>query len=443
MIKNKHLVSHDIPLSEDEIVSEKWKTIDGYNNAYEVSNMGRVRSLAKTGQPRNKTLSSEYRYKTNTITPAGYQVVSLSENGKSRVKSVHHLVLDAFVGTRSDGLQTRHMDANRQNNRVTNLVWGTPQENSNDRMSSDGDQKLTMEWVDVVSSRNDGEEMTYDMEVDGPYHNFIAGGVVVHNSINEMSARYSILDNEMYSPHYTKTTPQSSDNKQGRTDNLLDPDDYNAVRTAFDHIQETSYQTYLYLAGPDKNGVQPAAPDVIEERRKTIEAAAMAAIQQSRKDQLDKIDEEQYIIGETEVETIIRDWFIQSGTHVITNQYPGIARELARMVLPVATYSQMYWKVNLHNAFHFLRLRCDPHAQYEIRIYAEKILELITPLFPMSVKAFEDYQMNATSLSAMETRLLKAVRAGSIDLGDDDAVRSYLKAQECSEREITEFLQRY
>lgn len=67
----------------------------------------------------------------------------------------------------------------------------------------------------------------------------------------------------------------------------------------------------------------------------------------------------------------------------------GIPRELARTVLPVATYSKMFMTVNLHNLFHFLRLRLHPHAQYEIRVYAEAILELITPIAPVAVAAFK------------------------------------------------------
>jgi thymidylate synthase (FAD) len=274
---------------------------------------------------------------------------------------------------------------------------------------------------------------------------FVARQWIRHRTanVNEYSGRYSVMDNEMYVPHYDKTASQSTNNKQGRTDNLLDPDDYNAVRTALDHVQETTYQTYMYLSGPDADGNQAAAPDAIQERRKTIEAAAMNAIQQSRQDQLSKPEDERYEIGEAEIETILRDWFVQSGTHVITNEFSGIARELARIVLPLSMYTQMHWKIDLHNLFHFLRLRCDSHAQYEIRVYADAMLAMIEPIVPMATQAWKDYRQNATQLSAMETMLIKSVRSGIIDLGDDDAVTECLEAQGCSEREIKEFLQRY
>src|SRR5262249_34143949 len=68
----------------------------------------------------------------------------------------------------------------------------------------------------------------------------------------------------------------------------------------------------------------------------------------------------------------------------------GVPRELARSVLPVATYSHMFAKVDLRNLFHFLTLRCDPHAQYEIRVYAQAMLELVKPIVPIATSAWEE-----------------------------------------------------
>ncbi|MEZ5675686.1 thymidylate synthase (FAD) [Thalassovita litoralis] len=78
----------------------------------------------------------------------------------------------------------------------------------------------------------------------------------------------------------------------------------------------------------------------------------------------------------------------------------GLARELARMNLPANIYTQWYWKVDLHNLFHFLRLRADSHAQYEIRVYAEEICKLVADWVPFAYKAFEDYRMGGETLSA-------------------------------------------
>ncbi|WP_108837050.1 FAD-dependent thymidylate synthase [Tateyamaria sp. Alg231-49] len=78
----------------------------------------------------------------------------------------------------------------------------------------------------------------------------------------------------------------------------------------------------------------------------------------------------------------------------------GLARELARMNLPANIYTQWYWKVDLHNLFHFLRLRADAHAQYEIRVYADAICEMVKDWVPASYAAFEDYRMGGATLSA-------------------------------------------
>ncbi len=78
----------------------------------------------------------------------------------------------------------------------------------------------------------------------------------------------------------------------------------------------------------------------------------------------------------------------------------GLARELARMNLPANIYTQWYWKVDLHNLFHFLRLRADAHAQYEIRVYADAIAKVVADWVPAAYGAFEDYRMGGAQLSA-------------------------------------------
>ncbi|WP_380053305.1 FAD-dependent thymidylate synthase [Falsihalocynthiibacter sp. SS001] len=78
----------------------------------------------------------------------------------------------------------------------------------------------------------------------------------------------------------------------------------------------------------------------------------------------------------------------------------GLARELARMNLPSNIYTQWYWKVDLHNLFHFLRLRADSHAQYEIRVYADAIAKVVADWVPAAYGAFEDYRMGGATLSA-------------------------------------------
>ena len=82
------------------------------------------------------------------------------------------------------------------------------------------------------------------------------------------------------------------------------------------------------------------------------------------------------------------------------DEQQGLARELARMNLPANIYTQWYWKVDLHNLFHFLRLRADSHAQYEIRVYADAICEMVADWVPFAYRAFSDYQLGGTQLSA-------------------------------------------
>ena len=85
----------------------------------------------------------------------------------------------------------------------------------------------------------------------------------------------------------------------------------------------------------------------------------------------------------------------------------GLARELARMNLTLNTYTQWYWKTDLHNLFHFLSLRADAHAQYEIRVYAEVMLETVAAWVPVACQAFRDYRLGAVTLSA---QMLAAVQ---------------------------------
>ena len=90
----------------------------------------------------------------------------------------------------------------------------------------------------------------------------------------------------------------------------------------------------------------------------------------------------------------------------------GLARELARMNLPANIYTQWYWKVDLHNLFHFLRLRADAHAQYEIRVYADEMCKLVADWVPFAYRAFEDYRMGGATLSATALDCVRRMVAG-------------------------------
>jgi len=98
----------------------------------------------------------------------------------------------------------------------------------------------------------------------------------------------------------------------------------------------------------------------------------------------------------------------------------GLARELARMNLPMNIYTQWYWKTDLHNLFHFLRLRADAHAQYEIRVYADAIAATVKDWVPLAFAAFEDYRMGGVTLSAKAISVLKRRLAGEV-VGQEDS----------------------
>ena len=100
----------------------------------------------------------------------------------------------------------------------------------------------------------------------------------------------------------------------------------------------------------------------------------------------------------------------------------GLARELARMNLPANIYTQWYWKVDLHNLLHFLRLRADSHAQYEIRAYADVICDIVKDWVPAAFGAFRDYRMDAVSLSAQAAAVLKRRLAGDTVTQEDSGM---------------------
>lgn len=122
----------------------------------------------------------------------------------------------------------------------------------------------------------------------------------------------------------------------------------------------------------------------------------------------------------------------------------GLSRELARIGLSVSNYTQWYWKIDLHNLFHFLRLRLDSHAQYEIRVFGEAMAEIVKDAFPISYGAFEDYRLNAKNFSGPELELLNTIITGNyVAVSDSKAVIEKLAlARFNNKRETGEFLEK-
>jgi thymidylate synthase (FAD) len=204
---------------------------------------------------------------------------------------------------------------------------------------------------------------------------FVARQWIRHRtaSVNEYSGRYSILDREFYTPAPGLLAGQSSANRQGRGD-AVSPERAAHVLELLKKDAELAYAHYEDMLG-----------------------------------------------GAAETE--------KTGEEV-----EGIARELARINLPVSFYTQWYWKIDLHNLLRFISLRADPHAQYEIRVYAEALADLTRRWVPDVHEAFVDYQLEGASLSRMEMAALKVLLKG----GTPD-----LAAIGLSAREQVEFKQRF
>lgn len=197
---------------------------------------------------------------------------------------------------------------------------------------------------------------------------FVARQWIRHRTanVNEVSARYTEMKDEMYLPPLEHISAQSKDNKQGRELESFPEEIANDIQSLISESNQRQYDVYQKL--------------------------------------LDL----------------------------------GVARELARTVLPVGHYTEWYWKIDLRNLMNFLALRLDPHAQWEIRVYAEAMAQIVKQVVPVAWEAFEDYILHSSHLSRYETEIVKEiVNTTSINL-EELAKEKGLKG-----RELTEFLSKF
>ena len=191
---------------------------------------------------------------------------------------------------------------------------------------------------------------------------FIARQWIRHRTanVNEYSARYSILDKEFYLPDEKNLAAQSISNRQGRGD-IINGKQAQEVLALLKNDAERTYKNYETMLNQKYDGT------TIDENKK------------------------------------------------------GLARELARMNLTLNTYTQWYWKTDLLNLMNFLRLRADHHAQYEIRVYADIMLDTLKRWVPITYDAFMDYRVGGTEVSAkgkiIIQKLLKGEKVNSEDSG--------------------------
>jgi len=182
---------------------------------------------------------------------------------------------------------------------------------------------------------------------------FVARQWIRHRTanVNEYSARYSILDREFYIPAPEQLAAQSVANRQGRGDVLTGAE----ASRVLDILKQDSTSAYDHYA------------EMLNESE----------------------------VGET-----------------INAEKQGLARELARMNLSLNFYTQWYWKIDLYNFMHFLSLRADPHAQYEIRVYADAMLDVLRKWVPLTADAFDQHRLHATTLSKNALAAIKRMLKG-------------------------------
>ncbi len=183
---------------------------------------------------------------------------------------------------------------------------------------------------------------------------FVARQWIRHRTanVNEISARYSILDREFYIPETEILAAQNKDLKQGRSDEPINEEQALFVQELLRSDASRAYDNYEILLNTDSSG------EIIDEDR------------------------------------------------------DGIARELARMNLSLNFYTQWYWKIDLHNLLGFLALRTDSHAQYEIRVYADLLLEVVKLWVPLVYNSFAKYRVGGTGLSAAGKEAIKRMLQG-------------------------------
>jgi len=182
---------------------------------------------------------------------------------------------------------------------------------------------------------------------------FVARQWIRHRTanVNEYSARYSIMDREYYIPEPAQLGTQSSANRQGRGD-VLEGDEAADVLRVLREDAERCHADYEAMLNEDADG-----------NRRNVNRR-------------------------------------------------GLARELARMNLTLNTYTQWYWKIDLHNLLHFLSLRADPHAQYEIRVYADAMLETVKRWVPVTYDAFVNYRLGGAQISASGLGVIRRLLGG-------------------------------
>jgi len=251
---------------------------------------------------------------------------------------------------------------------------------------------------------------------------FIARQVIRHRTanVNEYSARYSEVPDRFWAPDLGAIADQDTVNRQGRTDILRElvaglPDrPGETVRCAFRSgesavlvaadgtgisrsalLDETSREAFTSRWRPDAPG------DMLPSRNYVWWVEQLLELFPERKQRL------------VHIQSAYREQNEKSYALYKDMMDRGVAREIARCVLPLSMYTEWYWKIDLHNLFHFLRLRMDPHAQLEVRELAEAMASFVRPHVPYAWEAFEADRRQGAFLSREEKEVLAPVEDGA------------------------------
>jgi len=177
-------------ISRDEALMEQWLPVKDYE-WYEVSNLGRVRSWAPRKHRGVLKYPASARLKKQSESDYLYVSLSKADGSGSKRFNVHTLVLQAFKGEKPEGQVCRHLNGNHYDNRLSNLEWGTEAANAADRAEHDVIRRSRLRAAAFIGLEDRGMQETFDLEVEGPFHNFIANNIVVHNSWDVQSGRYT------------------------------------------------------------------------------------------------------------------------------------------------------------------------------------------------------------------------------------------------------------
>jgi thymidylate synthase (FAD) len=232
--------------NEIDSEAENWRPIVGWEDYYQISDQGRVRRIVGGQGSR-----SHGRCKAITVSNER-AVTSLNRPGYQVVIHIHREILRSFVGEPEPKMEACHRNGNSLDNRLENLYWGTSKQNSEDMIAHGRNGYLTGQDKKIISIEPDGEEMTYDIEVSGPWHNFSANDFVVHNStLNEYSLRYSEPKEQCYIPAENDVRQQSKTNKQGTEGQV----DYAVAETFREVTRETFENAYGQYKTDIRNGI--------------------------------------------------------------------------------------------------------------------------------------------------------------------------------------------